>query len=43
MKDWGEGMSELMIVKEPLQETVTILSWLGVFTYSKCCILICLM
>ena len=43
MKDWGESVSDLMIVKKKLlQETVHITFLLGLFTLCTCCILICL-
>ena len=41
MKDWGESVSELMIVKENnYNKLYTVLSYLGVFTFCTCCILI---
>jgi len=41
VKDWGESVSELMIVKNNYKYTA--LSGLGVFTFCTCCkILICL-
>ena len=42
MKDWGESVSELMIVKNNYKKLYTVLSGLGVFTFCTCCILICL-
>jgi len=44
VKDWGESMSELMIVKENnYKKLYTVLSCLGIFTFCTCCtILICL-
>ena len=44
VKDWGESVSELMIVKKPnYQELYTVLSCLGDFTVCTFCkILICL-
>jgi len=43
MKDWGESVSELMIVqKTNYKELYTVLFCLGVFTFCTCCILICL-
>ena len=44
MKDWGEGVSELMIGKKKnnYKKLNTVLSYLGVFTCCTCCILICL-
>ena len=43
MKDWGESVSELMIVKKNnYQKLYTVLSGWGVFTFCTCCILICL-
>ena len=41
VKDWGQSVSELMNEKKQLQETV--LSYLGIFTFCTCCILICLL
>jgi len=44
VKDWGESVSELMIVKKNnYKELYTVLSCLGVFTFCTCCkILICI-
>ena len=43
MKDWGESVSELMIVKKKnYKKLYTVLSYLGVFTFCTCYILICL-
>ena len=42
VKDWGESMSELMIGKKNYKKLYTVLSYLGVFTFCTCCILICL-
>ena len=42
MKDWGESVSELMIKKNNYKKLYTVLSYLGVFTFCTCCILICL-
>jgi len=42
VKDWGESVSELMIVKNNYKKLYTVLSYLGVFTFCTCCILICL-
>ena len=44
VKDWGESLSELMIVKKSnCKKLYTVLSCLGVFTFCTCCkILICL-
>ena len=46
MKDWGESVSELMIVKKKryYKKLYTVFSCLRVFTFCTCCkILICLM
>ena len=44
MKDWGESVSELMIEKKnSYKKLYTVLSYLGVFTFCTCCILICLL
>ena len=43
MKDWGESVSELMIVEgggNNYEKLYTVLSYLGVFTFCTCCILI---
>jgi len=43
VKDWGESVSELMIVKKKLQKTTRSTLLLRVFTFCTCCkILICL-
>jgi len=43
VKDWGESVSELMIVKKhSYKKLYKVLSCLGVFTFCTCCILICL-
>ena len=44
MKDWGESVSELMVVKKNnYNKLYTVLSCLGVFTFCTCCkILICI-
>ena len=43
MKDWGESVSELMIEKKNnYNKLYTVLSYLGVFNFCTCCILICL-
>jgi len=42
VKDWGENVSELMIRKNNYKKLYTVLSCLGDFTFSTCCILICL-
>jgi len=43
VKDWGESVNELMIVKKKYKKLYTVLSCLGVFTFCTCCkILICL-
>ena len=43
MKDWGERVSELMIVeKNNSKKLYTVVTCLGVFTFCTCCILICL-
>ena len=42
VKDWGESVSELMIEKNNYNKLNTVLSYLGVFTFCTCCILICL-
>ena len=45
VKDWGESVSELMIErkkKNNYKKLYTVLSYLGVFTFCTCCILICL-
>ena len=45
VKDWGENVSELMIVKKKnnYKGLYTVRSCLGVFTFCTCCkILICL-
>jgi len=44
VKDWGESVSELMIVKKKnYKKLYTAVSCLGVFTFCTCCkILICL-
>jgi len=44
-EDWGESVSELMIVKKNnYKKLYTVLSCLGVFTFCNCCkILICLL
>jgi len=44
VKDWGESVSELVIVKKNnYNKLYTVLSGLGVFTFCTCCkILICL-
>jgi len=44
VKDWGESVSELMIVKKnTYNKLYTVLSGLGVITFGTCCkILICL-
>ena len=42
VKDWGESVSELMIKKNNYKKMYTVLSYLGVFTFCTCCILICL-
>ena len=43
VKDWGESVSELMIKKNSYKKLYTELSYLGVFTFCTCCILICLL
>jgi len=40
MKDWGESVSELMIKKNNSKKLYTVLSFLGVFNFCSCCILI---
>jgi len=43
VKDWGESVSELMIVEgggNNYEKLYTVLSYLGVFTFCTCCILI---
>jgi len=43
VKDWGENVSELMIGGgDNYKKLYTVLSYLGVFTFCTCCILICL-
>jgi len=42
VKDWGESVGELMIGKNYYNKLNTVLSGLGVFTFSTCCILVCL-
>ena len=42
VKDWSENLSELMIGKNNYKKLHTVLSYLGVFTFCTCCILICL-
>jgi len=45
VKNWGESVSELMIVKKKktnYKKLYTGLSCLGVFTFCTCCILICI-
>jgi len=44
VKDWGESVSELMTVKKKnnYKKLYIGLSYLGVFTFRTCCILICL-
>ena len=42
MKDWGESVSELMIVKNNYKKLYRVSSCLGVFTFCTCKILICL-
>ena len=42
MKDWGESVSELMIVKKNYKKLYTVLSGLGVFTFCTCGIVTCL-
>ena len=42
VKDWDESVTELMI-KKNYKKLYTVLSYLGVFTFFTCCILICLM
>ena len=43
MKGWGESMSQLMIEKKnDYKKLYTVLSYLGVFTFVTCCVLICL-
>ena len=45
LKDWGESVSESVIVKKNHinKKLYTVLSYLGVFTFRTCCkILICL-
>jgi len=43
VKGWGESVSELMIVKKNnYNKLYTVLSYLGVFTFCTCCIVICL-
>jgi len=41
VKDWGESVSELMIEKNNYNKLNTVLSYLGLFTFCTCCILIC--
>ena len=43
MKDWGENVSELMIVKKNnYKKLYTVLSGLGDFTFCTCGIVTCL-
>jgi len=45
VKDWGESVSELMIVNNKKNNYMKLyigFSCLGVFTFCTCCILICL-
>ena len=42
VKDCGESVSELMIKKTNYKKLYAVLSYLGVFTFCSCCILICL-
>ena len=42
VKDWGESVSELMIVKNSYNKLNTVLSGLGVCTFCTCCIVICI-
>ena len=45
VKDWGESVSELMIErkkKNNYKKLYTVLSYLGVFNFCTCCIVICL-
>jgi len=43
VKDWGESVSELIIKKKNNYNKLnTVLSYLGIFTFCTCCIVICL-